>query len=180
MVRSAPFASRLAVRLGHEPKAGVGGVTGGVIHQPIPHLVLLRLGRAGVDERRQAEQPRVNRLGVGAEHRIDGNRVGRRGVVFAVGGVGQMGGGVGTGGRADVAAFHVADDDQAKLARFLNQAVVRLDAFPEVFIELGGLELDDREVRRDELALQEREPRNTKRHTNSLGHWSANVRPSDL
>jgi hypothetical protein len=58
-----------------------------------------------------------------------------------------MGGGVGGAGGADVAALHVADYEQAELAGLLDQAVVGFDAFPQIFLEAGGLEFHDRHVR---------------------------------
>src|SRR5437867_1616674 len=65
--------------------------------------------------------------------------------------IAQGRGGVRAAGRADVAALHVADHEQAEFLRLLDQAVVRLDAFPEIFFEVRRLELHAGDDRRDDL-----------------------------
>lgn len=92
--------------------------------------------------------------GIEAAKRIDGDRVRSRHIFFASvagGGISQVRGCVRRRRRSDIAPFHVTDCQQTQLGGFCDQAVVRLDPFPEISLEISGLKLHARHMRRDNL-----------------------------
>ena len=78
---------------------------------------------------------------VDAEHRVHGDGVGGHDpfefVLLRAGG--EVAGGVGGGGRADVATFDVADDEEAEVDGFLDQVEVGADALGVELLEIGRL-----------------------------------------